>query len=161
MFNVNDFMKITASEKTTGSGYRYQELRPQIICKDETRLSVQASDGHYCSPRINGDGPYSEVEVGYPSVRPPENWRSYFDGEWEDQGVMGWASRVWKNRSNILYTLKRKPFSKRMFIHYAGFQDGACDSVYAYVPVQMVDAFINQHGGIDQNKTFVKLSDVA
>lgn len=35
---------------------------PTITCKDGFTLSVQASGGHYCSPR-NNFGPYTEVEV--------------------------------------------------------------------------------------------------
>ena len=34
-------------------------------------MSVQASEGHYCRPR-NNFGPYSMVEVGYPSEAVPE-----------------------------------------------------------------------------------------
>jgi hypothetical protein len=39
----------------------------RIECVDGTILSVQASYGHYCSPRSN-HGPYTEVEIGYPSI---------------------------------------------------------------------------------------------
>lgn len=42
---------------------------PQLVCKDGTRLSVQASRYHYCNPREDV-GPYTEVEMGYPSVPP-------------------------------------------------------------------------------------------
>ena len=38
-----------------------------IKCVDGTTLSVQASSGHYCRPRSN-HGPYTEVEIGYPSI---------------------------------------------------------------------------------------------
>lgn len=41
-------------------------MRPRIICKDGFRISVQASKGHYCSPRINTDS-YESVELGYPN----------------------------------------------------------------------------------------------
>ena len=37
-----------------------------IECTDGFRMSVQASEGNYSSPRDN-EGPYSSVEVGYPS----------------------------------------------------------------------------------------------
>lgn len=46
--------------------YTFRETLPRIICGDRTMLSVQASSGHYCSPRDN-DGPWDSVEVGYPS----------------------------------------------------------------------------------------------
>ena len=39
---------------------------PPIVCADGFRMSVQASSMNYSEPR-NDVGPYSEVEVGYPS----------------------------------------------------------------------------------------------
>ena len=40
--------------------------RPQIRCYDNFRMSVQASRAHCCTPR-DDHGPYSAVEVRYPS----------------------------------------------------------------------------------------------
>jgi len=42
------------------------DLRPAIVCKDGLTLSIQASFMHYCTPR-DDYGPYSAVEVGFPS----------------------------------------------------------------------------------------------
>ena len=66
------------------SEYRMKELAPSIKCLDGVTLSVQASDTHYCIPRAI-DGPYSHVEVGFPSEEPPKKWAEYFDGDWETQ----------------------------------------------------------------------------
>lgn len=44
-------------------------LAKRITCADGFSLSVQASYGAYCTPRTNV-GPWSEVEVGYPSSAP-------------------------------------------------------------------------------------------
>lgn len=61
---------------------RYEEefsTRPvlgRIKCKDGTTLSVQASRTHYCTPKENF-GPYTHVEVGYPSSPPPKTWDKY------------------------------------------------------------------------------------
>lgn len=42
--------------------------RPRIVCKDGYSISVQASEYHYCAPRINlEDGCYYSVELGYPN----------------------------------------------------------------------------------------------
>jgi len=41
---------------------------PPVICKSGLTMSVQASETHYCSPK-NNVGPYSRVEVGFPSRR--------------------------------------------------------------------------------------------
>lgn len=149
--NLNQFFEKTYKVEER---YNYQEIRPQITCKDGIHLSVQASDGHYCSPRRNGTGPYFEVEVGYPSIRPPKTWYKYFDGELQTLGLFGSLKRLWENRSMIFYTLKQKPFSKRMLKHYLSFQDNATDSVYGYIPSILVEDFINKHGGIDEKKTF-------
>lgn len=51
--------------------------RPRLRCNDGFSVSLQASQDHYCSPRINlDDGEYTEVELGYPS-QPEEMLRPY------------------------------------------------------------------------------------
>lgn len=42
-------------------------IRPRIVCKDGYELSVQASSGHYCTPRKDNASYYTRVEVGFPS----------------------------------------------------------------------------------------------
>lgn len=54
----------------------YKMKLPPIVCKDGTKLSVQASKYHYCEPR-DDTGPYVSAEVGFPSVAPPESWNGY------------------------------------------------------------------------------------
>lgn len=49
---------------------------PAIKCADGTTLSVQASNYHYCTPR-DDNGPWTAVEVGFPSVQPPDTWTQY------------------------------------------------------------------------------------
>ena len=83
-----------------------------VVCADGVRLSVQASQYHYSTPRED-EGPYSAVEVGYIQdekdqvVAPPDTWRAHADGS---------------------------EFP---------------NSVYAYVPVEMVEELIASHGGSD------------
>lgn len=50
----------------------------RVTCADGTSLSVQASRCMYATPR-NDVGPYTHVEVGFPSVPPPETWREFCD----------------------------------------------------------------------------------
>ena len=57
----------------------WKDLAPRICCMDGTTLSVQASEYTYCTPRSNS-GPYSQVEVGYPS-RPFDQLLPYIDGD--------------------------------------------------------------------------------
>jgi len=63
-----------------------KENAQQVVCKDGTSLSVQASEFHYSTPRENR-GPYYQVEVGFPSTDPPSTWNSYDCGD----GVWGYV----------------------------------------------------------------------
>ncbi len=80
-------------------------ISPRIVCKDGLSLSVQASKYHYCSPR-DDFGPWSQVEVGYPSA------------------------------------------TCESLMPYAESPDSPMESVYGYVPIQIVEKLIEDHGGI-------------
>ena len=71
----------TGVQVTETFGHTFKDLHDKIRCADGTVLSVQASHTHYCTPRLDY-GPYSHVEVGYPTADPPETWRTYADGEY-------------------------------------------------------------------------------
>ena len=43
-----------------------RENRPEAVCADGFKMSIQASDNHYC--RKNDDGSYASVEIGFPSA---------------------------------------------------------------------------------------------
>ena len=60
-------------------------LRNDVVCADGFFMSVQASRTHYCRPRSDF-GPWSSVEVGYPSV--PE---SLLDDYMQQDGIAGWV----------------------------------------------------------------------
>jgi hypothetical protein len=62
-------------------------LRPEIRCIDGFTMSVQASKGHYCSPRLDLPYGFTSVEVGYPSEA-EELLLPFADG---DSGVYGWV----------------------------------------------------------------------
>ena len=150
MDTVNDFLV-----KTYKPVYNtMSEIRPRIVCADGFTLSVQASNGHYCSPRVDYSEHYETVEVGYPSSRPPETWREYFDGEWQETGIFGYIARIIKNWSSIWYGIKTKDYqyAKR----FLSFSDNSTDSVYGYVPTDLVNDCIESHGGIDWEKTVSK-----
>lgn len=57
--HVNDFFKATR----TGEKHPRYHVRPAMVMADGFRLSVQASDMHYCSPRENNADSYSLVEI--------------------------------------------------------------------------------------------------
>ncbi len=48
-FNTNLFLKLTRSRDQAG----YSRIRPGVKCEDGFEVSIQASYGHYCSPRVN------------------------------------------------------------------------------------------------------------
>jgi len=45
-----------------------QTTRDNVICADGFKVSIQASEFHYCSPKVSGLYViYTSVEVGYPN----------------------------------------------------------------------------------------------
>jgi len=82
--------------------------RGRIACTDGFGVSIQASHVHYCEPRSE-TGPWSQVELGYPSADPGEVIRAYAENPYQPT-----------------------------------------DTVYPYVPIELVEALIAQHGGIVQ-----------
>ena len=46
-------------------------LNEVVVCKDGFKMSVQAHEGAYCSPRVDNAERYTAVEVGYPSTQEP------------------------------------------------------------------------------------------
>lgn len=63
-FNTNLFLKLTRSRDQSG----YFRVRPAVKCEDGFEVSIQASYGHYCTPRVNDAPRYESVELGYPSM---------------------------------------------------------------------------------------------
>jgi hypothetical protein len=82
--NAMELNKLLCADIDTSHGFGTKPIAHRITCKDGESLSVQASEGHYCKPRRNR-GPYFCVEVGFPTVEPPETWKEYFDGDWDSQ----------------------------------------------------------------------------
>ena len=90
-------------EMLPGSG-EWVRNREAIKCVDGFSMSVQASKSHYCTPRDNF-GPYSKVEVGFPSERVEE------------------------------------------FMPFAEDANSPTNTVYAWVPIEIVEQVIESHGG--------------
>lgn len=73
MDTVNEYLKRTLKTvNIKGTDYTYQNNRPHVECADGFKVSIQASRNHYCSPRVDGDIIYDEVELGYPNTEEPE-----------------------------------------------------------------------------------------
>lgn len=88
--NLNDWLQHNYNINTYGC----QETREHITCCDGTTLSVQASEGHYCTPRVSyvdHEGnvslvDYLDVEVWCVSSNVPESWLEYGDQETNPYG---------------------------------------------------------------------------
>ena len=105
IWSCNEYIKKTYSISNLGDYRPY--IRMRVQCNDGFSISIQASACHYCEPRRTFEGPYTELELGYPS------------------------------------------YSEELLIPYR--EDDYCEpenTVYPYVPVEVVDKVIKKHGGI-------------
>ncbi|MBZ6385104.1 hypothetical protein [Pantoea piersonii] len=80
----------------------------RIKCADGYNVSIQASSGHYCTPRetMQDVQYYSSFELGYPSS------------------------------------------ADDAFLEYAENPDEPTDTVYGYVPREVIEEVIASHGGV-------------
>lgn len=89
--------------------YCHQICEPLLLA-DGTQMSIQASNNHYCSPRMDSTNgtyaDYSEFEIGFPS-------------------------RVID-----------------LLLPYAEDLDSPTDTVYAYVPKELIETIIKEAGGV-------------
>ena len=106
MDQVNEYLKRTRNTCTYPNGMVYDLPREHAICNDGFHISIQASEYHYCSPRVNGADSYETVELGFP------------------------------NREDIL------------IMEYAEDPDDPTETVYGFVPIEIVNQLIEKHGGI-------------
>ena len=63
-----------------------------LVCRDGFRISVQASENHYCSPRDNA-GPWTTFECGFPSKPVPElrDWKEAEEDTPDEDCVFGYV----------------------------------------------------------------------
>lgn len=135
---------------------------PRVICNDGETLSVQAGQCIYCTPR-DDFGPWDKVEVGFPSVTPPDSWEEYYDGEWKTRTrklfTTHWKYVLSWNRLEYYEGMTKKLGGwwrnlKREL--YRVFASKGCDSVYGYIPVELVREYIELHGGEDTDASFAQ-----
>ena len=65
IWSCNEYIKKTYNISNLGDYRPY--IRSKIQCNDGFSISIQASECHYCNPRATFEGPYTELELGYPS----------------------------------------------------------------------------------------------
>lgn len=105
IWSCNEYIRKTYRKLTPDKCAAF--IRSRIQCNDGFSISIQASSFHYCNPRRTFEGPYTELELGYPSCS-EELLMPYIEND------------------------SREPE----------------DTVYPYVPVEVVDEMIQKHGGI-------------
>ena len=66
-------------------------LSKELKCKDGFHMSIQASKGHYCSPRLTNVRYWSAVEVGFPSEVVEELKKYAEESESYTSTVYGWV----------------------------------------------------------------------
>ena len=108
--NLLEYLKTTVKTMDAGPK-KIQVNRPLLVCVDGTTLSVQASCGHYCHPRLDGVRNYFSVEVACLSAKPSMDWNKF--AEREDLFLRDWKQEL-----------------------------------FCHIPVRLVEAYINEHGGI-------------
>jgi hypothetical protein len=97
--SINDWHKAACTDRPS-------QIVQRLECADGFTMSVQASSGHYCSPREDKAWPYSMFEIGYPSRK------------------------------------------EQLITEYAESPGQYTDTVYGWVPVDVVEAVIAKHGGL-------------
>lgn len=102
--------------------YPGEHLNPKIKCVDGFILSVQASDRHYCTPR-----PASEGWIPIGNDRPRADYAAFTAVE------VGFPSA------------RPEPWAE--WEQYCESPDDPTETVYAFVPVELVARTIEMHGG--------------
>lgn len=114
-----------------------QFRRPFVICKDGFGVSIQASEYHYCKPRI------SQIDISrfgsVPKQRGQKRVSKFKPYESVELGFPTEAVEEWAD--------------------YAEDFDKPTDTVYGGVPVELVDRVLKKHGGIDIQQSYNCIRD--
>lgn len=106
MDKVNEYLKRTRNIYYNAFGGALEKPRKHAECADGFKVSIQASEFHYCTPRINGAEKYESVELGFP------------------------------NQADDLIMI------------YAEDPEDPTETVYGFVPIDIVNQLVEKHGGI-------------
>lgn len=151
MFTVDDLnrhLRTSIREvMIPGDAWEVKNLAPRIVCADGYSVSVQASSTSYSTPRTN-HGPWWKVECGYacppdgmPGSTPPDEEAIRIVAEADAAGLdVDFLVRLRANRH--LYVVVEE------WREWAENAERGGDTVYGYVPVEAVVAWVNAHGGL-------------
>lgn len=146
----------------------YETSRPMVIsrlyCMDGESVSIQASEYMYCTPRENYPG-WDKVEAGYPSCIPPLTWKE-FSEQWDinlhDRIQRFFHGAKFAIDADVKYGKEGSKLRRFLNGFFRGFKrefnilmiKQPCNTIYAYMPVELVKQFITAHGGEDTKKCF-------
>ena len=84
--NMNALSEYISSHRKNVAPGKFAESAPALVCRDGFRMSVQASEYHYCEPR-NDAGPWDKFECGFPSKPVPElrEWKEEVQDDEPDE----------------------------------------------------------------------------
>lgn len=138
---VNEFLatvnncKFTEIYLPTGKYYVENNIvRPRVICNDGFSVSVQANDCAYCLPRITQGLLDGEL---------------YYSGafDFNEPDAYGFTNRF------IPYVEVELGYPSEVeedLLPYAEDESNPTNTVYGYVPIEIVDSMIQRHGGINE-----------
>ena len=140
---------------------------PRIWCKDGEDVSIQAGEYLHCTPQ-DDCAPWSEIEAGHPSCKPPESWKEYAE-EW-DKKFSDRIRYVWWNIKHSAEAYFRYGQEGNKYINLIkgairGAKRGVpsllrpqpCNTIYNWIPIERVKEFIKIHGGEDTRRCFEQL----
>ena len=130
---MNKWLKETISIKRIGDLCVFQNTRARLTCNDGYSVSIQASEHTYCTPR------YTQYQDG-------DIWH-VINGNFFDYGE---KPRNFTSENYIPYEAVELGFpseADELINEYAE-DDDYTDTVYGYVPVDIVEKLIEKHGGI-------------
>lgn len=134
-FDLNNWLKETINVVAIVPGHYHQEVRPRILCNDGYSVSVQASAHTYCKPR-------------YTQWPDEDGWNVTNGNYW----MSGETPRHFKTDHFTPYESVELgfPSEEDELIYDYSEGDDYIGTVYAQVPVKIVEQLIEKHGGFKE-----------
>lgn len=131
-FNLNYWLKETINMDIIPGIFAFQKVRPRIVCNDGYSVSVQVSEHSYCAPR-------------YTQWQNEDGWQVVNGAYWG-------SSETPRNFETDNFTPYESvelgfPSEEDELINEYAEGDDYTDTVYGYVPVDIVEKLIEKHGG--------------
>lgn len=134
---ANEFLELTNECTFIDAGNKYyianNVVRQRLVCNDGFTISVQANEYAYCTPRIS---------------------QGLIDGKLYCRNAFGFDGKIEEGftKKFIPYTKVELGYPSQVepdILPYAEDSDNPTNTVYGYVPIEIVDAVVKKHGGIN------------